>query len=58
MSGRLSAEDILKIYQIFIDEIVDKKIEVSMTITPDNVEVHIEPWKPVEYSCPYGKAER
>lgn len=57
MSGRLSTEDILKIYQIFIDEVMDKKIAVSMTIMPDNVEVHIEPWKPFEYACPYRKAE-
>lgn len=39
-------------------EIVKRdKVEVELTITPDNQTLVVRPWKPFTYACPYGRAE-
>lgn len=41
-----------------VDMVVEKKVEVDISVTPDNMEIKIEPWKPYEVKCPYGKDDR
>lgn len=39
-------------------EIVKRdKVEVEVTITPDNQPVMVRPWQPFTYTCPVGRAE-
>lgn len=38
-----------------VDMIVEKNIEVDINVSPDYMEIKIEPWKPYEVKCPYGK---
>lgn len=44
-----------------IDKLVEivkrDKVEVELTITPDNQTLVVRPWKPFTYACPYGRAE-
>ena len=37
----------------FFKKAVEEKCEITINYTPENVEIHIEPWKPFEYRCPY-----
>lgn len=49
----LKYEDIEKLVYI----VKRDKVEVELTITPDNQTVVVRPWKPFTYACPYGRAE-
>ena len=49
----LKYEDIEKLVYI----VKRDKVEVEVTITPDNQTVVVRPWKPFTYTCPYGRAE-
>lgn len=31
---------------------VEKRVEVALTISPDNVEIRTSPWAPLQYVCP------
>lgn len=35
---------------------VEKRVEVTVTISPDNMEIRTSPWAPLQYICP-AKAE-
>ena len=39
-----------------IDRVIKDKIEVHIEVTPDNTTIDIQPWKPIEMHCPYGRA--
>ena len=41
-----------------VDMVVEKKVEVDINVTPDSMDIKIEPWKPYEVKCPYGKDDR
>ena len=36
-----------------IHKAVTEKCEISIEITPENVNITIRPWEPFRYSCPY-----
>lgn len=38
-----------------VDMVVEKKVEVDISVMPDSMDIRIEPWKPYEMKCPYGK---
>ena len=40
------------------DMVVEKKVEVDISVMPDCMEIKIEPWKPYEIKCPYGKDDK
>lgn len=31
---------------------VEKRVEVTVTICPDNMEIRTSPWAPLQYICP------
>lgn len=39
-----------------IDRVIKDKIEVHIEVTPENTTIDIQPWKPIEMRCPYGRA--
>lgn len=41
-----------------VDMVVEKKVEVDINVMPDCMEIKIEPWKPYELKCPYGKDDK
>lgn len=42
-----------EIFYESIKAVVEKKISISIEITPECESIKIEPWKPFEYTCPY-----
>ena len=42
-----------EIFHDSIKAVVEKKIAISIEITPECESIKIEPWKPFEYNCPY-----
>ena len=46
---------------INIDELIKaakkEQVEIRVTIEPERMEIEIEPWKPYEPRCPYGKVD-
>ena len=44
-----------------IDELIKRvkteEIEIERSVTPDEVRITINPWKPFRYSCPYREVE-
>lgn len=38
--------------------VVDNKVEVDISVAPDSMDIKIEPWKPYEIKCPYGKDDK
>lgn len=42
-----------EIFHESIKAAVEKKIAISIEITPECENIKIEPWKPFEYNCPY-----
>jgi len=47
-----------KLLDKLVDMVVEKKVEVDINVTPDCMEIKLEPWKPYEVKCPYGKDDR
>lgn len=41
--------------QMLIDRVVKDKVEVHLDFTPENTTIDIQPWKPYEMRCPYGR---
>ena len=39
-----------------IEEAVNKKCEITINCSLDNIEIRIEPWEPFEYKCPWDKS--
>ena len=42
-----------EIFHDSIKAVVEKKIAISIEITPECESIKIEPWEPFEYTCPY-----
>lgn len=38
--------------------LLKKKVEVDISVMPNCMEIKIEPWKPYEMKCPYGKDDK
>lgn len=41
--------------RMLIDSVKNDKIEVHMEFAPENTIIEIQPWKPIEMRCPYGR---
>ena len=44
-----------EMFEMLINRVVEDKIEVHLEFTPENTTIEIQPWKPYEMKCPYGK---
>lgn len=44
-----------ELFEMLINRVIEDKIEVHLEFTPENTTIEIQPWKPFEYKCPYGK---
>lgn len=42
---------------MLIDRVVKDQIEVHIEMTPENISIEIQPWKPYEMKCPYAVRE-
>ena len=42
-----------EIFHESIKAVVEKKIAITIEITPECESINIGPWKPFEYTCPY-----
>lgn len=42
-------------FEMLINRVIKDQIEVHLEFTPENTTIEIQPWKPFEYKCPYGK---
>ena len=51
----ITEEKIKTIVERVTQAVIDKQVEASIEISPDNVHISINPWKPYEMKCPYGK---
>lgn len=40
---------------MLIDRVVKDQIEVHIEMTPENISIDIQPWKPYEMKCPYAE---
>ena len=40
---------------MLLDRVKKDSIEVHMEFTTENTIIEIQPWKPIEMSCPYGR---
>lgn len=47
-----------KLLDKLVDMVVERKVEVDISVMPDSMDIKIEPWKPYEVKCPYGKDDR
>ena len=43
-------------FQSMIDRVVKDEIEIHIEMTPENVTIDVQPWRPIEMRCPYGRA--
>ena len=37
-----------------IEESIKKNADISISVSPDNVEIRISPYVPFSYNCPYS----
>ena len=42
-----------EIFHDSIKAVTEKKIAISIEITPEYENIRIEPWEPFKYNCPY-----
>lgn len=42
-----------EIFHESVKTVTEKKIIISIEITPECESIKIEPWEPFEYNCPY-----
>ena len=42
-----------EIFNEYIKAVVEKKIAISIEISPEYESIKIEPWEPFHYHCPY-----
>lgn len=51
-----------KIKKLISDDLIKKatenRCEITVEITPENIEIKVSPWEPFAYNCPYGKEEK
>lgn len=52
---KLTNKKIKTIVERVTETVIEKQVEASIDISPDNISIRIEPWKPYEMKCPYGK---
>ena len=52
---RLTKKQIKTIVLRVAREVKEKQVEASIELSPDSVHISINPWRPFEMKCPYGK---
>lgn len=52
---KLSKKKIDMIVERTTKAVIEKQVEATIEISPDNINISIHPWKPFEMKCPYGK---
>ena len=55
---RLTKKKIRTIVERVTKEVSEKQVEATVEISPDNIHISIQPWKPFEMKCPYEKGAR
>ena len=43
------------IIQMLVNRVVRDKVEIHLEFTPETTTIDIQPWKPLEMHCPYGR---
>ena len=51
----IDMETIKKIFEEGLNAVMTNNVRVSIDIAEDAVSIWMEPWKPYEMKCPYGK---
>ena len=52
---KLTKKKIKTIVERVTDAVVEKQVEASVEISPDNIHISMNPWKPFEMKCPYDR---
>ena len=55
---KLTKKKIETIVERVTKTVVEKQVEANVDISPDNIHISIQPWKPFEMKCPYDKGAR
>lgn len=55
---KLTKKKIKTIVERVTNAVTEKQVEATVEITPDNIHISINPWKPFEMKCPYDKGAR
>ena len=55
---KLTKKKIKTIVERVTKEVSEKQVEATVEISPDNIHISIQPWKPFEMKCPYDNGER
>ena len=50
----MTIENIELVIDKLVKAVVEDKVDASIEIRPDGMEINIQPWKPYEMKCPYG----
>lgn len=52
---KLDKKKIKTIVERVTQAVVENQVEATIEITPDNLHISVNPWKPFEMKCPYDK---
>ena len=52
---KLTKKKIDEIVSRLTQTVTEKQVEATIDISPDNIHISINPWKPFEMKCPYDK---
>ena len=54
----MTIENIEMVIEKLVKAVVKDKVEASIEIRPDGMEINVQPWKPYEMKCPYWVEEK
>ena len=52
---KLTKKKIKTIVERVTQAVMEKQVEATVEISPENIRISINPWKPFEMKCPYDK---
>ena len=55
---KLTKKKIKTIVERVTQAVTEKQVEATVEISPENIHISINPWKPFEMKCPYGMAPK
>ena len=55
---KLTKKKIKTIVERVTQAVTEKQVEATVEISPENIHISINPWKPFEMKCPYDKGVR
>lgn len=53
----MKQEEIMEIIERVTRDVVVNQLEATISIQPDMFSIELQPWRPYEMKCPYGKGE-